>query len=267
GIIIDSELALQETDEESVPAFARLFDEDTWKKWKLKSGAVVADLLAKSAHKKGHPLRSEVWRIVRCGFKIAKPGWCSSENYSEIQKYTRRATISNRLEIISKFLRLVCLPFYARQGIEEVRLLNNINEIIKEEDIRKLLLEELKITCVIHQDVFGDAIRRIGIGLRRLCYSSFPEKCAFRFGKKLALSYLNHAVRDSFEQKADGVFFVRLKKSTVEVGHLEMSGGYGHKDLPRSTWDGCCKLSIGNAYMLEEIGERFRGVSCEHSQE
>ncbi len=42
-----------------------------------------------------------------------------------------------------------------------------------------------------------------------------------------------------------------------------MSGGYGHKDLPRSTWDGCCKLPIGNSYMLEEIGERFRGASTE----
>jgi len=41
-----------------------------------------------------------------------------------------------------------------------------------------------------------------------------------------------------------------------------MSGGYGHKDHSRSTWDGCCKLPIGNAYMLEEIGERFRGASC-----
>lgn len=42
-----------------------------------------------------------------------------------------------------------------------------------------------------------------------------------------------------------------------------MSGGYGLKDFPRSTWDGCCKLPIGNAYMLEEIGERFRGASYE----
>jgi hypothetical protein len=50
-------LALQETDEESVPASERLFDEDTWKKWKLKSGAVVVDLLDQFSRKKGHPLR------------------------------------------------------------------------------------------------------------------------------------------------------------------------------------------------------------------
>ena len=67
----------------------------------------------------------------------------------------------------------------------------------------------------------------------------------------------------SYEQKSDGVFTVKLRKSLMEVGHLEMSGGYGHKDIPRSTWDGCCKLPIGNSYMLEEIGEQFRGGSPE----
>ena len=46
------------------------------------------------------------------------------------------------------------------------------------------------------------------------------------------------------------------------MGHLEMSGGYGHTDIPRSTWDGC-KLYIGNSYMMEEIGEQFRGGSPE----
>ncbi|CAG8724964.1 13336_t:CDS:2, partial [Dentiscutata heterogama] len=67
----------------------------------------------------------------------------------------------------------------------------------------------------------------------------------------------------SYEQKSDGVFTVKLKKSLIEIGHLEMSGGYGYKDIPRSTWDGCCKLPIGNSYMLEEIGEQFRGGSPE----
>jgi len=43
---------------------------------------------------------------------------------------------------------------------------------------------------------------------------------------------------NSFEQKADGVFYVQLKKSFIEIGHLEMSGGHGHKDIPRATWDG-----------------------------
>ena len=57
GTIIDPELALQETDEEPVPASERSFNEDIWKKWELRSGAVVSDLLTKFARKKGHPLR------------------------------------------------------------------------------------------------------------------------------------------------------------------------------------------------------------------
>ncbi|CAG8717581.1 15856_t:CDS:2, partial [Funneliformis mosseae] len=149
GIIIDPELpelALQETDEESVPASERLFDKDTWKKWKLESGTIVADLLDRFARKKGHPLRPEAWRIVRCGYKIAKPKWCSSEDYLEIQRYTRRATISNRTETISRFQRQKSLESLG-QSIEEIRLLNNIHKTIKDEAVRKLLLEELKITC------------------------------------------------------------------------------------------------------------------------
>ncbi|CAG8658706.1 8053_t:CDS:2, partial [Paraglomus occultum] len=66
---------------------------------------------------------------------------------------------------------------------------------------------------------------------------------------------------EPFEQKADGRFLARLKRSRIEIGHLEMSGGYGHREIPRSTWDGCCKGSLGNMYMLEEIGERYHKVS------
>ena len=42
-----------------------------------------------------------------------------------------------------------------------------------------------------------------------------------------------------------------------------MNDGYGYKDLSRSIWDRCYKLPIRNSYMLEEIGERFRGASTE----
>ncbi|CAJ0913703.1 7689_t:CDS:2, partial [Entrophospora sp. SA101] len=64
-----------------------------------------------------------------------------------------------------------------------------------------------------------------------------------------------------FEQKADGIFLTRLKRSFIDIGHLEMSGGHGHHEVPRSTWDGCCKGPLGNMYMLEEIGERYRKAS------
>ncbi|CAG8789745.1 28363_t:CDS:2 [Dentiscutata erythropus] len=42
-----------------------------------------------------------------------------------------------------------------------------------------------------------------------------------------------------------------------------MSGRYKYKDIPHSTWNGCCKLPIGNSYMLEEISEQFRDGSPE----
>ncbi|CAB5350285.1 unnamed protein product [Rhizophagus irregularis] len=259
GIVIDAELALQETDEESVPASERLFNENVWKKWTLKSGAVVADLLDKFAHKKGHPLRPEAWRIVRCGYKIAKPKWCSSEDYSEIQRYTRRATISNRTETISRLQRQRSLESLG-QSIEEIRLLNNIMKhhqkvfsefsVMQQSDVSESDYGGYVIHPSLQVVIFG-LEKSVHYHIGEIILSSV-KSCRER-RKRIT----------SFEQKADGVFVVRLKKSIIEVGHLEMSGGYGHKDLPRSTWDGCCKLPIGNSYMLEEIGERFRGASTE----
>ncbi|CAG8569265.1 6688_t:CDS:2 [Paraglomus brasilianum] len=37
--------------------------------------------------------------------------------------------------------------------------------------------------------------------------------------------------------------------------------GYGHQEISQSTWDRCCKGPLGNMYMLEEIGERYRKAS------
>ncbi|CAG8740351.1 557_t:CDS:2, partial [Funneliformis caledonium] len=277
GIIIDPEMVIQETDDELVPASKNFFNEETWKKWKLKSGLVVVDLLAASAREIGHPFRPEVWGIVRCGYRIAKPKWCSSEDYLEIQKFTRRATIDCP-EIISKLLKLKSLESL-EHSIEDIHLLNNIDKRIGG-DGKKLILEELKITCVIYHEVFPEYSIMQQQCISESDYGGYvihPSLKSMLFGLEKNLHYhigeiilsSVKACRErrklvtSFEQKADGVFSVRLKKSFVEVGHLEMSGGYGDKDLPRSTWDGCCKLPIGNAYMLEEIGERFRGASCE----
>jgi len=113
----------------------------------------VSDLLTKFARKKRHPLRPEVWGIVRCGFKIAKPKWCNSEDYSEIQEYTRRATVSHRPETISKLLKLNSIESLGL-GIEEIRLANSIIKVIKaKEDNKKLFLEKLNITYPL-QDPF-----------------------------------------------------------------------------------------------------------------
>jgi len=58
------------------------------------------------------------------------------------------------------------------------------------------------------------------------------------------------------EQKADGVFFMRLGKEYIEIGHIELSGGYDCNDKPRSTWDHL-KGVIGNIYMLGDLSYRF----------
>jgi len=74
-------------------------------------------------------------------------------------------------------------------------------------------------------------------------------------------SCCNRRECEPLEQKADGRFLARLQRSCLEIGHLEMSGGYGHQEIPQSTWDRCCKGPLGNMYMLEEIGERYRKAS------
>ncbi|KAF0459840.1 hypothetical protein F8M41_000698 [Gigaspora margarita] len=297
GTEVDPDLSFQETDEYlTIPMSERLFNEDTWSQWRLSSGNIITDLLAKSAKKSGHPLRPEVWGIVRCGFKIAKPGWCNTDDYAEIQRFTRRATISSCPLIISKLLKFKSLESLGK-SIEKIWLLNNFNEITKE-DNRKHILEELKATDIMFplQDPFEKFFIKI---LSIFQADIFPDnsviqqpnvsesdyggymihpflKCTL-FGLEKFLHYhIGEIILSSvkscrerrrcntlFEQKADGVFLVRLKKTFIEVGHLEMSGGYGYEDFSRSTWDGCCKLPIGNAYMLEEVGERFRGASCE----
>ncbi|KAF0482731.1 hypothetical protein F8M41_023351 [Gigaspora margarita] len=297
GTEIDPDLSFQETDEDlAMHVSEQLFNEDTWNQWRLCSGEVISDLLVKSANKKGHPLRPEVWGIVRCGFKIAKPGWCSADDYAEIQRFTRRATVSSCSGFISKLLKFKSLESLEK-NIKEIRLLNNFNEIIKE-DSRKLILEELKtsdilfplqdpfekffikILSIFQRDIFPDdsVIQQPNVSESNygsymihpfLKYTFFGmEKFLHYHVGEIALSSVKSCrerrqCNTLFEQKADGVFLVRLKKSFIEIGHLEMSGGYGHKDFSRSTWDGCCKLPIGNVYMLEEIGERFRGASCE----
>lgn len=105
GMEIDPELVIQETDEITIPYSERSFDYNSWKSWKLKSGSVVTDLLNKASSVEGHPLRPEVWGIVRCGFKIAKPKWCNAEEYAEIQSYTKRPSLKNPPKHIIELLK------------------------------------------------------------------------------------------------------------------------------------------------------------------
>ncbi len=106
GMKIDPELLFKETNEATIPYFERSFNHDSWKSWTLKSGSVVTDLLEKASNVKGHPLRPEVWRIIRCGFKIAKPKWLSNEEYTEIQSFTKRPSIISPPKNIIELLKI-----------------------------------------------------------------------------------------------------------------------------------------------------------------
>lgn len=60
-----------------------------------------------------------------------------------------------------------------------------------------------------------------------------------------------------YEQKADGAFFICIKKSLIEIGLIEISGGYNAVDKPRSTCDHL-KGAIGNLYMLGELAHHYK---------
>ncbi|CAG8553180.1 5108_t:CDS:10 [Gigaspora margarita] len=216
GIEIDPELVLKETNEAMIPYFERSFNYDFWNCWTLKSGSVVTELLEKASNIKGHPLRPEVWKIIRCGFKIAKPKWLSNEEYTKIQSFAKRSSVTSPSKDIIELLKIKSLKSL---GFEPD---------VSEADYGGYLIHP--------------CLKKILVGLEDcLYYHISRRKCT-----------------SSYEQKSDGIFTIKLRKSLMEVGHLEMSGGYGHKDIPHSTWDGGCKLPKGNSYMLEEIGEQFR---------
>ncbi|CAB4389019.1 unnamed protein product [Rhizophagus irregularis] len=112
-----------------------------------------------------------------------------------------------------------------------------------------LILENIKITYSVMQQLdVSEANYRVlfkeEVILSSVKFCRSRQKCT-----------------NSYEQKSDGVFTVKLRKLLIKVNHLEMSGGYRHKDIPRSTWDGCCKLPISNSYMLQEIGEQFQRIA------
>ncbi|PKK72976.1 hypothetical protein RhiirC2_776585 [Rhizophagus irregularis] len=146
-----------------------------------------------------------------------------------------------------------------------------------------LILENIKITCSIldSEDPFTaffyekdsvmqqldvseanyrgylihSCLKKILIGLEDLLFKEEVILSSVKFCRS------RQKCTNSYEQKSDGVFTVKLRKLLIKVNHLEMSGGYRHKDIPRSTWDGCCKLPISNSYMLQEIGEQFQRIA------
>ncbi|RUP46635.1 hypothetical protein BC936DRAFT_146697 [Jimgerdemannia flammicorona] len=118
----DPEIFLNETDEDSDVEYCEpSFNFSEWENWTLKSGSAVVELLKEAASAKGHWMRPEVWGIVRCGFKIAKPKWCEKEDYAEIQSTTKRRSMTNPPELISKLLRIKSLTDL-KQELDHIKL-------------------------------------------------------------------------------------------------------------------------------------------------
>jgi len=126
---LDPELSLVETDKEYSVEREHPFDDN---EWTLKSGLKVVDLLKVAAVSNGHLMslvianisslhsqhinfsthfRPEVWGIVRCGLKVAKPKWCEEDEYVEIQKTTKPRSIVNPPEFITSLLKNVHFMF------------------------------------------------------------------------------------------------------------------------------------------------------------
>ena len=124
GQILDPELFLVETDKEYSVEREHPFDDN---EWTLKSGLKVVDLLKVAAGINGHLMRlgianiaslrsqhinfsthfrPEVWGIVRCGLKVAKPKWCEEHEYAEIQKTIKRRSIINPPEFVARLLKM-----------------------------------------------------------------------------------------------------------------------------------------------------------------
>ncbi|CAJ0898185.1 1641_t:CDS:2 [Entrophospora sp. SA101] len=73
-------------------------------------------------------------------------------------------------------------------------------------------------------------------------------------------SYRKRKKESDYEQKSDGVFLMCLKNHYIEIGHVEISGGYGCIDKPRSTWDHL-KGAVGNIYMLGDLSYCYKKAS------
>ncbi|RHZ84369.1 hypothetical protein Glove_82g24 [Diversispora epigaea] len=284
GQELDSELSLVETDieydsESSMHSFG-------YEEWTLKSGLAVIDLLKVAAGINGHLMRPEAWGIVRCGLKVAKPKWCEEEEYIEIQKTVKRRSIINPPEFVVLLLRNKSLVALEQElntiKIKELAKLNVNLEEVKQLSLISTPPDALtsffvKILSRFHQYVFPQKSIMQRVGVSEASYGAYiihpcfiellsgsEDHLLYEPGEIVLSSIIScckRLKRDSIEQKADGIFLVRLKRSFIEVGHIEMSGGYGHREIPRSNWDGCCKGPLGNLYMLEEIGERYRKAS------
>ncbi|CAG8495961.1 5608_t:CDS:2, partial [Scutellospora calospora] len=68
----------------------------------------------------------QAWKIVRCGYKIARSKWCSVEEYEEIKQYTKRLNIFDPPELVSRLLKLKSFESLGKY-IKEIQISEKLN--------------------------------------------------------------------------------------------------------------------------------------------
>ncbi|CAJ0631731.1 7566_t:CDS:2 [Entrophospora sp. SA101] len=139
------------------------------------------------------------WGVIRCGLNISRPKWCAEADYNEIQQICKKKA-----------------PYISPS--------RTLKEIVKLDHKNKLDNNKLVNINQELEDPLTTFSIRILKYLGEIALSSIE-------------SYRKRKKESDYEQKSDGVFLMCLKNHYIEIGHVEISGGYGCIDKPRSTWD------------------------------
>ncbi|CAJ0841042.1 5156_t:CDS:10, partial [Entrophospora sp. SA101] len=222
----DQGLAVEEINNETIEDVedSREIVEQDWNDWTLESGVSVKEMIRKAAKLNGHKLS-----IVKLE--------TSEAVISAIKNFKIGSPISSLEVPHTKFFLKMLKNLYPEHSVMQ-------RENISESSYGLYVINQCLIELFCGEE--KDVIYKPG----EIILSSV-ESCRKR--KKVVNSY---------EQKADGAFFTCIKKSLVEIGHLEISGGYNIVDKPRSTWDHL-KGAIGNVYMLGELAHCYKKASNE----
>ncbi|CAJ0768044.1 940_t:CDS:2, partial [Entrophospora sp. SA101] len=212
--------------------------------WKLQSGITIKRLLKEATNLSGHVMRLENWGVIRCGLNISRPKWCAEADYNEIQQICKK-----KAPYISPSRTLKEIVKLDHKNKLDNNKLVNINQELKDPlttfsiRILKYLFEFVyPNNTIIQRGNISESSYKlyvINICLMKLL-SGLQDDLIYKPGE-IALSsiesYRKRKKESDYEQKSDGVFLMCLKNHYIEIGHVEISGGYGCIDKPRSTWD------------------------------
>ncbi|CAJ0768895.1 20046_t:CDS:2, partial [Entrophospora sp. SA101] len=216
----------------------------SWDKWIWPSGISGKEALHKASSEAEHSLMPEKFNTIRCGGGIACPKWISEDDYKMIQS--------------------IWTPFVSCLDEEAQEFLT---KIILNESGEQLMRIFLLVHCS-NELVFPPNSVMSGGDASEASYGGFiihPTLMWLLEGLESHVKYLPGEIaldcidscrlrykQSDVSQLCDGVF----KVDNLELAHLEMSGGHGLIDKPRSTWDHV-KGFVGCLYMLDELANKF----------